>query len=377
NQGPVVRGQSPVGVGAAATTGKMASLPGGSSAGVAGPNPVMPSASSMPAHIATTASVAPALSPEQAMARAQLATVRIRVDEGNTVAHGTGTVIDVHGSEALVLTCGHLFRDMKPGTILSVDLFAGTPQEVSIASQLVDFRAEEEDIGLIVFKLPVAVEPVSLLPKGQTPEIGQPVFSFGCDHGATPSRRDTRVTNVNRYLGASNIEISGAPAVGRSGGGLFDMQGRLVGVCNAANANENEGIYASADVIYDQIQRLGLSHLFLKDEAAGGQQLALSVSGGTQPGQLGMSTDIASSPAGLGQPATLNPLSQPASNPALLAGSVSVPAAMSNPSLPISGAGQQAAELTVIVRNADGSERVLRVAAPSQTLMQSIQAESK
>ena len=51
-------------------------------------------------------------------------------------------------------------------------------------------------------------------------------------------------------------------AVGRSGGGLFDQQGRLIGVCNAADAEGNEGIYAAAQVVYAQINRLGLGHLF-------------------------------------------------------------------------------------------------------------------
>jgi thiol-disulfide isomerase/thioredoxin len=199
---------------------------------------------------------------EQAIARAADATVRIKVEESNTTAYGTGTIVAIHQQEALILTCGHLFRDMLPGSQLKVDLFAGTARQTTVLAQLIDFKADKEDIGLLSIRLPVAIEPALILPRSETVQVGQQVFSFGCDHGNNPTRRDSRVTHVNRYLGPCNIEIEGAPAVGRSGGGLFDVQGRLIGVCNAACSQENEGIYASASVIYEQLARIDHSHLF-------------------------------------------------------------------------------------------------------------------
>ncbi|MEO8272146.1 MAG: thioredoxin family protein [Aureliella sp.] len=63
------------------------------------------------------------LSVEQAIARAAAATVRIRVDEANSTAYGTGTIVDVRGQDALILTCGHLFREMQPHSKLTIDLF--------------------------------------------------------------------------------------------------------------------------------------------------------------------------------------------------------------------------------------------------------------
>lgn len=215
-----------------------------------------------PTVLASSTSSGRQLTSEQAVARATDATVRIKVEESNTTAHGTGTIVAVHGQEALVLTCGHLFRDMLPGSHLKVDLFAGTPRQTTILAQLIDFKADKEDIALLSIRLPVPIEPVTILPKSEQVQIGQPVFSIGCDHGNNPSRRDTRITHVNRYLGPKNIEIEGAPAVGRSGGGLFDTQGRLLGVCNAACNQENEGIYAASDVIYQQLARVDHAHLY-------------------------------------------------------------------------------------------------------------------
>jgi hypothetical protein len=284
---------------------------------------------------------------QKAIARAEAATVRIRVDEENTTAYGTGTIIDVHGDEALVLTCGHIFREMKPHSQLTIDLFADRSQPMNIPAQLIDFQATPgaEDIGLLSFRLPLAIEPVPLLPKVESLTIGQPAFSFGCDHGETPTRRDTSVKNINRYLGAANVEIVGAPAVGRSGGGLFDNQGRLIGVCNAADAAGDEGIYAAAGIVYTQIDRLGLTHLF-NDKApprAAPVQLASS------PGQ----------PKPTAQPsaAAQNPL--PAPSPA-------------QPSF-----GAPLSQLTCIVRDASGREQVVTVDSPSSDLLDAIHRQAK
>jgi thiol-disulfide isomerase/thioredoxin len=295
------------------------------------------------------------ISPQQAMARAAAATVRIRVDEGNATAHGTGTIVDTHGDEALVLTCGHLFRDMRRGTQISVDLFAGTPREINLPAQLIDFRAEEEDIGLISFRLPISVAPVPLLPRGLQPSQNQLVFSYGCDHGQNPTRRDTRILTINRYLGAENIEIAGAPAVGRSGGGLFDMEGRLIGVCNAADAEGDEGIYASASVIYNQIDRLGLGHLFRESPqsvARGEEQAAASLASATravEPAQPSAWPDTQLQPA---VAATSTQLTTPAAR--------------------ASEAPVHPQQLICVVRSADGQEKVVTINQPSRQLLETI-----
>jgi thioredoxin-like negative regulator of GroEL len=356
-------------------------------------------------HTAQPVSAAPQpLSLEQAIARAAAATVRIKVEEENTTAYGTGTIVDVHGSEALVLTCGHLFRDMKPGSQLSVDLFAGTAQETNALARLIDFKAEDEDIGLISFTLPVAIEAVELLPRHSKLQVGQPAFSFGCDHGQPPTRRDTQIRSIDRYLGAANVEIVGAPAVGRSGGGLFDQQGRLIGVCNAACTEEDEGIYAAAEVVYTQIARLGLSHLFdgkptgspqmvaaLAAAAPGGQnqltapvqsasfaQPALNASAGGAwnspfaeenirwPDQLGAS----------GQNPTPGQTNVPSHNNGLSPNIEPVRLSQSSVGLSNEGSSGSGQELICIVRDASGQSRIVTIPGPAPELLQAIQQHS-
>lgn len=191
----------------------------------------------------------------------QGATVRIRVEEPRHESVGTGTIIDLHNGEALVLTCGHLFRENQGQTKITVETFLGGQVQMYPAT-LIDFQAKDMDIGLIAFRPNVATPVARLIPKNRTLIEGQPVFSWGCDRGALPSRRDSRITKLNRYLGAANVEVDGEPVEGRSGGGLFDERGELIGVCYAADPELKEGLYNGADVVYFELAKLGLQRLF-------------------------------------------------------------------------------------------------------------------
>jgi len=206
----------------------------------------------------------PSLTLADGIARAEAATVRLRVHDDHGFGIGTGTIIDTHGDEALVLTCGHLFRDTEGKGKIEVEIFyAGEIQ--TVLGQVVDYDAGDRDIGLVVIKPGVTLQPVEVLPQGETVRTGQTVFSFGCDRGDDPSRRDSRVTGVDKYnqqIGASNIEIAGAPIDGRSGGGLFDDRGRLLAVCNAADHKGDVGIYTGPRSIYWQLDRVDLAKLY-------------------------------------------------------------------------------------------------------------------
>lgn len=311
-----------------------------------------------------TSAKSPLLNTQQAIQRAEAATVRIRVDEDRSTAYGTGTIIDVHGDEALVLTCGHIFREMKPDSQLTVDLYNGHSQPTNLPAQLIDFQAQEgqPDIGVLSIKLPFTVAPVPLLPKGQTLSNGQRAFSFGCDHGENPTRRDTQIKHINRYLGPENVEIAGAPTVGRSGGGLFDAQGRLVGVCNAADAEGDEGIYAAGKAIQLQLERLQLTHL-IEDQAA----------------PTGLNAHLASNRADHPHPqspvvSTRNPNQPTATDNSTIQwpderAGAGLLAAQPNRS---SGAGS-AQRVTCVIRDAQGKDNVVTIESPSPELLQAIQ----
>jgi hypothetical protein len=69
------------------------------------------------------------------------------------------------------------------------------------------------------------------------------------------------VTALNRYLGPDNIECTGEPLQGRSGGGLFNAEGKVVGVCVAADPRDKRGLYAGLRVIHNLLQEQNLVSL--------------------------------------------------------------------------------------------------------------------
>ena len=89
-----------------------------------------------------------------------------------------------------------------------------------------------------------------------------PVFSVGCNHGQDPTVMRGQVKAINKYLGPPNLVTSGRPVDGRSGGGLFSADGFLVGICNAADPQIDEGLYAAYPAIHHQLDAANLSFVY-------------------------------------------------------------------------------------------------------------------
>jgi thiol-disulfide isomerase/thioredoxin len=204
-------------------------------------------------------------SPDGISARLISSTVRLRVDDPTGHSFGTGTIIDARSGEALLITCGHLFRDSKGKGPIMVELFAATPEGVrvvgQVAGQVVDYNLDR-DIGLVSIRPGAEVHVAPIAPAQTVVERGDRVTSVGCNQGKDPTALATRVTNVDRYQGPPNIEAGGAPIEGRSGGGLFNSAGQLIGVCFAADYEGNEGLYTALDSIHDELDHLGLSDIY-------------------------------------------------------------------------------------------------------------------
>ena len=50
---------------------------------------------------------------------------------------------------------------------------------------------------------------------------------------------------MNKFQGAPNLTVAGQPVQGRSGGGLFSSEGYVIGVCNARDPQEQQGLFAA------------------------------------------------------------------------------------------------------------------------------------
>ncbi|MCI0361413.1 MAG: trypsin-like peptidase domain-containing protein [Planctomycetaceae bacterium] len=201
-------------------------------------------------------------SPEQA---ALAASVRLRVEDSSGYGFGTGTIIDTHDDEALVVTCGHLFRESQGKGKIGVELFAaGASQPVE--GHLIGYDLDR-DIALVSIRPGIAVQAVAIAPPGFTVRKADRAFTVGCDKGADATVRQTEITAVNRFLGKPNLSAAGAPIDGRSGGGLFTADGQLIGVCNAADHASNEGLYAGLASIHWQLDQIGQSEIYQRRAA--------------------------------------------------------------------------------------------------------------
>lgn len=203
---------------------------------------------------------------DQAMA----CTVRLKVEDEDGHSFGTGTVIDVHGQEALVLTCGHIFRPSDGKGRILMDRFDSPTAEPTIGS-LISYDMDL-DIGLVSMKLtrPIQVAPLAAIT--YRAEANNPIFSVGCNRGDPPTIMHGKVNQIDRYLGPPNITASGKPVDGRSGGGLFNSRGQLIGVCSAADPELDEGLYAALPRVYYELDRNGLT--FVYDREGSNQPIA-------------------------------------------------------------------------------------------------------
>jgi thiol-disulfide isomerase/thioredoxin len=200
------------------------------------------------------------------------ASVRLRIedDRGNSV--GSGTIIDSRSGEALIITCGHVFRDAAKGGHIWVDLFGpGAPQ--GVLGKLIDFDLNAE-IGLISIRTSYPVTVAHLAPAGYVVRNGDSVISVGCDGGADATPRQTHVTSINRYMGTPNLQVAFQPQQGRSGGGLFTPDGLVVGICYAADREDNEGLFTALPALQKVLDREGLEFVYregsgLKNQASG------------------------------------------------------------------------------------------------------------
>ena len=188
------------------------------------------------------------------------ATARLRVGDPDGASWGTGTVVDCRQGEALILTCGHIFRDSDGKGMIEVDLFGpGAPR--GLAGQLISWDLKR-DLALVSIFTDVPVEPARVGGTQRTTAAGEPVVTVGCNGGQDPTIHHSRVTAVDKYLGPANVQVAGQPVQGRSGGGLFGIDGTLLGVCNAADPTDNEGLFAALPAIHEQLDEAGLAFVY-------------------------------------------------------------------------------------------------------------------
>jgi thiol-disulfide isomerase/thioredoxin len=215
-----------------------------------------------PAAVASHAAAAPANGHERLLA----SSVRLRIQDNNGQSTGSGTIIDARDGEALILTCGHMFREFDDSGRILVDFFApGARQQV--AGTLISYDLNS-DVALVRVADDQRFVAAKVASPGYTCRPGDSVVSIGCDNGADATPRVTEIVSIDRYRHAPNLQVAFEPVQGRSGGGLFNREGQLIGVCNAADAQDKQGLFAALGAIYAELDRTKLSFVYRSDASA-------------------------------------------------------------------------------------------------------------
>jgi len=209
------------------------------------------------------------------------ASVRIRVNDPTGLSTGTGTIIDTRGGEALILTCAHIFRESRGEGPIEVDLFLEN-RVVNIQGECIDYDLEK-DLAFVKFTVPpnTLIRAVPLAPRDML-HVGQNLISVGCDGGAGPTVRQHSILSLDTCKTPSThrhpfyyIQVSGAPTLGRSGGGLFSADGYLVGVCNTGDPNSNDGHFVPLSVVRNQLDQRGISVVYQSPQLSSQSDQAL------------------------------------------------------------------------------------------------------
>ena len=159
-------------------------------------------------------------------------------------------------------------RDELPATCV------GENPQRDLPGKLIAFDLRR-DVGLVAMQPGVPVVAAKVGGAGDQPRKGDAVFSMGCNQGKPPTVIANQVLAVNRYHGPANLVVGGRPIDGRSGGGLFDQEGVLVGVCCAADQEADEGLYSALGPIHAELDRSGLGFIYRKPGSKASRKSAI------------------------------------------------------------------------------------------------------
>ena len=212
--------------------------------------------------------------------------VRIRMKLRNGFEGvGSGTVIYSDAKQSLILTCAHIFKEEGRKTPppsqyrmpITVDLFDGVlsgpgKNQVhfteTVRGEAVDYDLTN-DVGLIRIKPGKVLPMARVVPPYWQPREKMHMITVGCSEGHDATAWDTQILRAKAGLKNTGtgetfhvIECKNPPKQGRSGGGLFTDDYYVAGVCDFADPQHGNGLYAEPASIYRLLDRNRLTVLY-------------------------------------------------------------------------------------------------------------------
>lgn len=167
--------------------------------------------------------------------------VRIIGESPRHRTYATGTVIQ--SDPCLILTAGHVYES---GMTYSAHWTDGKKLPIT-------HIAAERSPDLALFSCAAGGGSQSVAISGDSPNSSEWTWTIGSDHGAELTENRGIILSVNR---SGRLESSAVAVEGRSGGGVFVLPGKLVGVISARDpGNSNATVATSCQSIFDFLGR--------------------------------------------------------------------------------------------------------------------------
>lgn len=245
------------------------------------------------------------------------ATVRIDLVVGNGADgrsdSATGVVAhsDPRHGEALIATCGHLFRDVADWGAVKISVAVADPKSgrvETVAGECV-YSDPETDVAFVAFRAPWAIRPVAFLPENETLRVGESALSVARnERGALPLEH--KILSLDRHYFEPKaddavrkpfnyVQVSNAPEAGRSGGGLFVERGGKyywAGLCVAGDPKEGDGFFVPAAIAATALLSNENLAVALTDQRAGKFAPPTATSTAVEPSATAMPNAVATNP---------------------------------------------------------------------------------
>ncbi|MCC7484310.1 MAG: trypsin-like peptidase domain-containing protein [Burkholderiales bacterium] len=164
-----------------------------------------------------TQACAPPVTPQQVFARASRSVVMIHAAEpsGRITGRGSGVAIE---ADLFVTSCHVIAR----GTV-----FVAGYQRQRVSARLVAYDAERDICALRAQGLDLV--PAAIGDPGAA-QVGERVYAIGAPEGFELTMSDGLVSGLREAAVGRYLQITAPLSEGSSGGGLFDSEGRLIGI---------------------------------------------------------------------------------------------------------------------------------------------------
>ncbi len=163
------------------------------------------------------------------------AVARITAVEGNTLAQGSGTLVDIRGQSGLIVTNWHVVRGAK-GPIV-----ATFPDGFRSAATVLKVDKDWDLAALLIWRPDAA--PIAISTTAPRPGDALTIAGYGSGNYRAVTGRCTQYVAPGMHMPYEMVEVAAQARQGDSGGPILNERGELAGVLFGAGGGTTSGSF--------------------------------------------------------------------------------------------------------------------------------------